>query len=251
MDFPQWPSAATKPFMWSPAENEVRMQLVVKPKSAVEQANVLAAINHTSVVSWMHTNLYVLDLCGRSNLTKIHTSLSSRSQAMINENYLHKRKWAGEKKRGETELEEAEKWEIDGSRLWGGIEKKVTTWLTIWHPPHPLKTLTCRLYVLKNKPLRMANTFIQGSQMQTSNFASNLLDCCGKESSSFDHRAAACKQGGHAGERKEHLKDEISLTGAKICLVYTQRQKQWANIESALVFTTTTVTQRCEISQKV
>lgn len=38
---------------------------------------------------------------------------------VINENYLHKRKWAGEKKRGETELEEAEKWQIDGGWLWG------------------------------------------------------------------------------------------------------------------------------------
>lgn len=69
-------------------------------KTAVEQANALAPINHTSVVSWMHTNLYVLDLCGRSNLTKIHTGLSSWSRAVINENYLHKRKWAGEKEKG-------------------------------------------------------------------------------------------------------------------------------------------------------
>lgn len=68
-------------FTWSPAEkNDAWMPLVVRPKSAAEQANALAPINHPSVVSWTHTNLYVLDLCGRSNLTKIHTSLSSRSR---------------------------------------------------------------------------------------------------------------------------------------------------------------------------
>lgn len=89
-------------FTWSPTKKkEVCTPLVERPKSAAEQANVLAPINHTSVVSWMHTNLYVLDLCGRSNLTKIHTSLSIWSRAVINENYLHKRKWAGEKKRGD------------------------------------------------------------------------------------------------------------------------------------------------------
>lgn len=52
----------------------------------------LACINHTSVASRMHTNLCVLDLCGSSNLTKIYTNLSTRSQAMINENYLRRSK---------------------------------------------------------------------------------------------------------------------------------------------------------------
>lgn len=99
IDFPQWLAATNKPLTWSFAKHEVWTLASCEAKqTAVERANVLSTINHTSVESWMHTNLYVLDLCGRSNLTKIHTGLSSWSQAVINEKYLHKRKWACEKK---------------------------------------------------------------------------------------------------------------------------------------------------------
>lgn len=136
IDFSQWPEATMKPI--HPASCQRWSMNVTcceaKGKAAVEQANVVATINHTSVVSWMHTNLYVLDLCGRSNLTKIHTSPSSRSQAVINENYLHKSKWASEKKRGDRAGGHGEMtnrwWEtvVRGGR---GIEKRATTWFTI------------------------------------------------------------------------------------------------------------------------
>lgn len=57
---------------------------------------VTAACCEAPVVGWTHANLYVLDLCGRSNLTKIHTGFSSRSRAVMNENYLL---YVGESKR--------------------------------------------------------------------------------------------------------------------------------------------------------
>lgn len=155
IDFLQWPAAMTKPIhMIPPPKMRNEMRLVVRPKkkkkkkTVVEQANVLANINHPSVVSWMHTNLYVLDLCGRSNLTKIHTSLSSRSQAMINENYLHRSKWASERKRGDRAGGHREMtnrwWETTGGT---GLKKG---WLldSLSDPPptpHPHWRLTSRL----------------------------------------------------------------------------------------------------------
>lgn len=98
IDFLQWPAATTEPFTWPPTKDEVWVLLVARLKICSGTGK-CTPINHTSVVSWMHTNLYVLELCGRSNLTKIHTSLSSWSWAVINENYLRKKKWTGEKKR--------------------------------------------------------------------------------------------------------------------------------------------------------
>lgn len=146
IDFQQWPAAATEPFTWSPTKDEVWILLAVRPTSAVEQANPLPPINHTSVVSWMHTNLYVLDLCGRSNLTKIHTSLSSRSRAMINENYLHKRKWAGEKKRGDRAgvgREMTNRWQQTvGERDWEKGDYLID-YLTPSCPPTPYIQTLC------------------------------------------------------------------------------------------------------------
>lgn len=136
--FPQWPAATTeRVHVISPTEDEVWMLLVARPRICSGTGK-CTPINHTSVVSWMHTNLYVLDLCGRSNLTKIHTSLSSRSRALWLMRTTYIRESERVRRKGETELEEAEKWQIDGSRLWGkGIEKKVTSWLTIRHPSPP------------------------------------------------------------------------------------------------------------------
>lgn len=110
-----------------------------RKKTAVEQANVLAAINHTSVVSWMHTNLYVLDLCGRSNLTKtIQVLVVGARTWLMRTTYIR----ASERvrRKGETELEDTVKWQIDGGRLRGGkgLKKRVTTWFTIRQPPGPL-----------------------------------------------------------------------------------------------------------------
>lgn len=181
-----------------PAKDEVWM-LLVRPKSAVEQANVLAPINHTSVVSWMHTNLYVLDLCGRSNLTKIHTSLSSRSRAVINENYLHKRKWAGEKKRGDGDgggREMTNRWQQTvGERDWEKgdyLIDYVTPPALPWH-------LTPRLYVLKSKPRQMTNTFIYCSQNYHLEIFS-LLEVLGKKTFAF-HFKARIPKGAHFHKR--------------------------------------------------
>lgn len=94
-----------------------------KKKTAAARANVLATINHTSVASWMHTNLYVLDLCGRSNLTKTIQVLVVGARDMINESYLHKSKRASEKKRGDRARGHSEMtnrwWEtVRGERDW-------------------------------------------------------------------------------------------------------------------------------------
>lgn len=107
----------------------------VTEKTAVEQANVLATINHTSVVSWMHTNLYVLDLCGRSNLTKTIPVLVVGGRTwLMRTTYIR----ASERvrRKGETELEDTVKWQIDGGRLRGERNWKKGDYL-IHYPTTP------------------------------------------------------------------------------------------------------------------
>lgn len=112
-------------------------------------------------MSWARANLYVLDLCGRSNLTKIHTSLSSRSRGpwLMRTTYVRESERGEKEKRGETELEEGgemtNRWRQTVGRK--EIEKKGSTWLTVPPPQHP----TSALCVLKKvEPRQMTHTFI-------------------------------------------------------------------------------------------
>lgn len=68
------------------------------------------------------------------------------------------------RRKGETELEEAEKWQIDGSRLGERDWEKGDCLISHPAPPDTFK-------FWKNKPRQMANTFIYCSQMPTSKFA--------------------------------------------------------------------------------